>query len=244
MSLLRLVQGRVDAALASIRRTLTASADPLQRARLLPAAVEIALAAGDVEGASEASVELERMSQSFESEVLAAIAAHARGAVLLARGEPRPALDALRPALAVWHRVGAPYLAARVRVSIGLACRALGDEDGAALELGAARKVFDELGARPDLARLPALPGEERAPRPGGLTARELEVLGLVAAGKTNKVIARELFLSEKTIDRHLSNIFLKLGVSSRAATAAPSPTSSFSAAWGNPHPAPTNVQA
>jgi ATP/maltotriose-dependent transcriptional regulator MalT len=221
MSLLRLAQGRGDVALASIRRALAASGDALQRARLLPAMVEVALAARDVDGAAEASVELERLSDRFESEVLAAIAAHARGTVLLARGEPQRALDSLRPALEVWQRVGAPYLAARVRVSIGLACRALGDEDGAALELAAARKVFEELGARPDLARLPSLAIEERDHRPDGLTAREVEVLVLVAAGKTNKVIARELFLSEKTVDRHISNIFLKLGVSSRAAATA-----------------------
>jgi len=221
MSLLRLAQGRGDVALASIRRALAASGDALQRARLLPAMVEVALAARDLDGAAEASVELERLSDRFESEVLAAIAAHARGTVLLARGEPQRALDSLRPALEVWQRVGAPYLAARVRVSIGLACRALGDEDGAALELAAARKVFEELGARPDLARLPSLVIEERDHRPDGLTAREVEVLVLVAAGKTNKVIARELFLSEKTVDRHISNIFLKLGVSSRAAATA-----------------------
>jgi len=221
MSLLRLAQGRGDVALASIRRALAASGDALQRARLLPAMVEVALAARDLDGAAEASVELERLSDRFESEVLAAIAAHARGTVLLARGEPQRSLDSLRPALEVWQRVGAPYLAARVRVSIGLACRALGDEDGAALELAAARKVFEELGARPDLARLPSLVIEERDHRPDGLTAREVEVLVLVAAGKTNKVIARELFLSEKTVDRHISNIFLKLGVSSRAAATA-----------------------
>ena len=183
--------------------------------------VEIALAAGDVEGAAEASAELEELSDRFESEVLAAIAAHARGTVLLARGDPQRALDSLRAALEVWQRVAAPCLAARVRVSIGLACRALGDRDGAELEFAAARKVFEELGARPDLARLPSLAADDRGHRPDGLTAREIEVLGLIAAGKTNKVIARQLFLSEKTVDRHVSNIFLKLGVSSRAAATA-----------------------
>ena len=221
MSLLRLAQGRGDVALASLRRALAASSEALQRARLLPAMVEIALAAGDVEGAAEASAELEELSDRFESEVLAAIAAHARGTVLLARGDPQRALDSLRAALEVWQRVAAPCLAARVRVSIGLACRALGDRDGAELEFAAARKVFEELGARPDLARLPSLAADDRGHRPDGLTARELEVLGLIASGKTNKVIARQLFLSEKTVDRHVSNIFLKLGVSSRAAATA-----------------------
>src|SRR5262249_59545129 len=122
-------------ALASIRRALGASSEPLQRARLLPSMVEISLAAGEVDAAAEASVELERLSERFESQVLAAIAAHARGTVLLARGEPQQALDSLRPALEVWQRVGAPCLAARVRVSVGLACRAPRDEDGAALPL-------------------------------------------------------------------------------------------------------------
>ena len=221
LSLLRLAQGKADAALASIRRALAASPDPLQRARLLPSAVEIALAAGDVDGAAEASTELERIAAGFQSEVLVAMAAHARGAVLLARGDARQAVDSLRAAFSVWQRLGAPYLAARVRVTLALASRALGDEDGAELEQEAARKVFAELGARPDLERLSVLGSTSRAERPDGLTGREIQVLGLIAAGKTNKVIARELFLSEKTVDRHVSNIFLKLGVSSRAAATA-----------------------
>ena len=221
LSLLRLAQGRADGALAAIHRALAAVAEPLQRARLLPATVEIALAAGDVEAAAEASTELERIAARFESEVLVAMAAHARGVVLLARGDAARAVDSLRSAFSVWQRLSAPYLAARVRVAIARACRALGDEDGAALELAAARKVFEELGARPDIARLPPESAAASGQRRDGLTARELEVLGLVASGKTNKVIARELFLSEKTVDRHVSNIFLKLGVSSRAAATA-----------------------
>ncbi len=149
------------------------------------------------------------------------MAAHARGAVALAGGDARGALGPLRRSLEIWQRVRAPYLAARVRVLVGDACRALGDEEGAGLELDAARAVFRDLGAAPDLARLE--PRRERAPAgsPAGLSARELQVLRLVAAGRTNKAIAGELFLSEKTIDRHVSNIYLKLGVASRAAATA-----------------------
>lgn len=121
----------------------------------------------------------------------------------------------------MWHQVGAPYIAARLRVLVGLACRALGDEDGAGLELDAARAAFAELGAAPDLARMGALTGGARPARPHGLTPRELQVLRLVAAGKTNKAIAAELFVSEKTIDRHVSNIFGKLDVPSRTAATA-----------------------
>ena len=132
----------------------------------------------------------------------------------LAEGDARAALAALRRAWAAWQELDAPHEAARARVLIGLACRALGDEDGAAMELDAARWAFDELGAAPDVARIDALVAD-RAPREaaGGLTARELEVLRLVAAGKTNRAIAADLVLSEKTVARHVSNIFAKLGV-------------------------------
>jgi DNA-binding NarL/FixJ family response regulator len=149
------------------------------------------------------------------------MAAHARGAVLLAEGDARNALAPLRRAFSVWHGVGAPYIAARVRALIGLCCRALDDQDGAALELDAARATFNELGAAPELARLDALASGPERERAHGLTARELEVLRLVAAGKTNKAIAKELFLSEKTVDRHVSNIFTKVNVPTRAAATA-----------------------
>jgi DNA-binding NarL/FixJ family response regulator len=138
--------------------------------------------------------------------------------VRLADGDARAALVDLRAAWAAWRELGAPYEAARARVGIGLACRALGDQDSAALELDAARAVFEELGAAPDLAGLERLTG--RAPA-GGLTPREVQVLRLVATGKTNRAIAAELVLSERTVDRHVSNIFTKLGVSSRAAATA-----------------------
>jgi DNA-binding NarL/FixJ family response regulator len=220
MALLRLAQGRRDDAASSIRRALSVTSGRLQRARVLPAAVEIMLAVGDVAAAKQAADELTDLARDFDTEVLSAMAAHAGGAVSLSSGDAAAAVEHLRQASSSWLRIGAPYLAARPRVLIALACRALGDEDGAKIELLAARAVFAELGAAPDLARVDALLGE-KPKRRGDLTARELEVLGQVAAGKTNKAIAAELSLSEKTVDRHLSNIYNKLGVPSRAAATA-----------------------
>ena len=147
------------------------------------------------------------------------MAAQARGIVQLAEGEPAAALIPLRHAGQVWLVLGAPYEAARVRELVSMACRALGDEDNAALELDAARVGYEELGAKPDLARIGAHAHE--TPSTHGLTQRELEVLRLVAAGKTNRAIAAELVLSDRTVDRHVSNIFNKLHVSSRAAATA-----------------------
>jgi len=141
--------------------------------------------------------------------------------VELAQGDARAALAPLRRALQVWQQVEAPYLAARVRALTGLACRALGDEDGAHLELAASRAMFQQLGAKPDLARLDSVTADSSSASAGGLTARELQVLRLIAAGKTNKAIAARLFISEKTIERHVSNIFTKLDVPSRAAATA-----------------------
>jgi DNA-binding CsgD family transcriptional regulator len=214
MSLLRLAQGRVDLALPAIRRALDEAQDPTARSRLLPAAVEVLLDAQDAAGARAAADELVRIASERDAPYLGAVAAQASGAVLLAEGRPREALAELRRAYRSWRELDAPHEAARVRVRIGLACRDLGDQAGAGLELDAARSALEELGAGPDLERLGRLTG---SPTPGGLSRRENEVLTLVAAGRSNRAIATELFISEKTVARHVSNIFAKLRVSSRA---------------------------
>lgn len=150
-----------------------------------------------------------------------AIAAYARAAVDLADGDARAALIALRRALPVWQQVEAPYEIARLRMLVGLACRAEGDDDGAAWGFEAARATFEQLGAAPDIARLDSLTASRAAGKPHGLTPQELRVLRLVSAGGTNKAIAAELVLSERTVDRHVSNILTRLGVPSRAAATA-----------------------
>lgn len=221
LALLRLAQGRTDAACAAIRRVVTAESNPLLRARLLPAHIEIMLVAGEIQEARNASRELEEIAEKFDADVVRAMAAQTRGAVDLAEGDAQAALGPLRRAFEMWRQVDAPYEAARVRVLMGLACRSLGDDDTGALELGAARGIFERLGAAPALAHLDALGESAASTQRHGLTGRELQVLRLIAAGKTNKAIATELFLSERTIDRHVSNIFGKLNVASRAAATA-----------------------
>jgi ATP/maltotriose-dependent transcriptional regulator MalT len=217
LALLRLAQGDVDAAKAAIGRILGETSEPLQRALLLPACAEIMLAAADGDEARRASDELEEIAAGSGRPMLEAIAAHIRGVVELGEGEAQAALMPLRRAGKLWQELDAPYEVARVRMLLGLACRELGDSDTAALELEAARGAFEELGAAPDLARLNSLMGAA----PHGLSARELEVLRHVAAGKTNREIAAELVVSEHTVARHMQNIFAKLGVSSRTAATA-----------------------
>ena len=221
LALLRMMQGQIEAARTAIARALDETRAPRRRPGILAAAVEITLAAGDIEVARAAADELSALAAQLEAPLIRASAAHAHGAVLLATGDARAALAALRRAWAGWREVDAPYEAARARVLIGLACRALGDEDAAAMELDAARQAFEQLGARPDLGRLQRLATPPATRTAGGLTARETQVLALVATGRTNRAIAKELAISEKTVARHLSNIFTKLGLSSRAAATA-----------------------
>ena len=219
LALLRLAQGRGDVAVASLRRALGETADPLARVRLLPAQVEVSLAADRLDQAREACIELDRIAAVFDSPVVRALVAGARGALALAEDDPSGGLVALRQAESVWREHQAPYEAARVRVLVARACRALGDDESAALELDAARDALAELGAAPEVAAIDALAAPVVAPH--GLSPRELQVLRLVAGGATNKAIAAELVLSERTVDRHVSNIFTKLRVPSRAAATA-----------------------
>ena len=221
LALLRLAQGRTDAACAALRRLTSATSDRLRRARLLPTHLEIMLAMGDVEEARVARDELRELAHAFDSEVLRAVVAQADGAIALADDRAREALDPLRSAFERWQRLEAPYEAARVRVLIGHACRTLGDDEAAGLEHEAARVVFERLGAAPDLAALDASKTAVESASAGPLTVRELGVLRMIATGCTNKEIAVELCLSERTIDRHVSNILGKLDVPSRAAATA-----------------------
>jgi ATP/maltotriose-dependent transcriptional regulator MalT len=218
---MRLAQGDVTAARAAVERLLQEAHGPQQRARLLPTAVEIALLAGDVEAARSAAEGLHAAAEQIGGPYVDALADTAIGTVLLAEGASMEALGELRPAADLWRQLDVPYEVARVRASIGLACRALGDEDTARLELDAARWGFEQLGAAPDLERVEKLLDRPPPERAEGLTGREVEVLALVATGKTNRDIAGQLFISEKTVARHVSNIFVKIGVSSRAAATA-----------------------
>jgi DNA-binding CsgD family transcriptional regulator len=219
MALLWLAQGRTEAAAAAIRRALAEAADLAQRAPLLPAAAEVLAAAGDLTGAAQAAAELAAVAEELGTAALVAMSGQATGRVRLAEGAAEKALPALRAACRQWHELDVPYEAARTRVLIAQACRALGDRESADLELETARGVFAELGAATDLSTVDGLAGS--GADSAGLSPRELEVVRLVAAGRSNQAIAAELVLSEKTVARHLSNIFAKLGVGSRTAAAA-----------------------
>jgi DNA-binding NarL/FixJ family response regulator len=221
LALLRLAQGDTAAAVAAIHRALAETADRPKRAALLPAAVEIMLSAGDAAEAEAACDELEEIAADYEGGMLNALAAKARGSVLLAGRDAERALAMLRRAAQGWQELGAPFETAYARMLIARACRALGDDEAAALELAAAREALTALRAAPALAEIDALDSRAAPHDTRGVTARELEVLRLVAAGRTNRAIAAELVLSERTVERHVSNIFAKLGVSSRAAATA-----------------------
>lgn len=233
LMLLRLAQGRTDAAAVTARRLDTELTRRSEREEFLPAFVEVMAAAGDADAALEGAEELARIADRAERErpgraaVPRARALAAEGTALCAAGEASRAVPALRDASLAWHDLGMPYLEARARAVLGRCYAALGDDEAAVLEVDAARTAFERLGAAPDVAALPTSPdgtttAAAHAPSPAGpLTEREVEVMRLVAEGLTNRAIANRLVLSEKTVARHLANIYAKLGIASRAAATA-----------------------
>ena len=221
LSLLRLAQGQIDAAALSIRSVLMDTQTPAARARTLGAAVEILLAARDLEQARTAAEELAEIARVLRAPLLSAASAQATGAVLLAKDDIAGASASLHGAWEMWRDLEMPYDEAQTRLLLAAICALRGDQDGRRLEIDAARRLFTELDAAPCLARI-ALESERAGRRPvGSLSEREAQVLRLLAAGRTNRDIGDALFISEKTVARHVSNIFDKLGVSSRTAATA-----------------------
>jgi len=222
LALLRMAQGRIDDAVAAIRRVAAESErDRTERARVLAAFIKIMLAAGDTGAARTAVEELEQLASEFDAVYLHAVAAAARGAVALAEGDAHGACASFRRAWHAWQDLDAPYEAAEVRLSMTKACRELGDHDTAEMELSAARRTFENLEAAPALQVVAELSLNELGTTKTGLTRRELDVLRLVASGVTNREVAQALAISEKTVARHLSNMFVKLRVTSRASVTA-----------------------
>jgi DNA-binding CsgD family transcriptional regulator len=218
LSLLRLAQGDVEAASAGVRRALAEVTTMPDRLDLLKAAVTVHVEEGDLEAARDAVTEFESLTAELTTAAIEAEGSAIKGALALAAGDAGAALPLLRRAVGAWQTQDAPHEVAKLNVLIGQACRALGDHDGAQLEFSAARETFERLGARPDLMQL-----ERIASGAGshGLTHRELQVLCAIAQGKSNRAIANELHLSERTVHRHVANIFTKLGVDSRTAAVA-----------------------
>jgi DNA-binding CsgD family transcriptional regulator/tetratricopeptide (TPR) repeat protein len=221
LSLLRLAQGEIDAAAASIRSVLLDTRTQAARARMLAAAVEILLAAGDLEHARAAATELSTIASAIGASMLNAASAHATGAVLLAEGDVAGAAAWLCQASEIWRDLGMPYEEAHTCLLMAAVCERRGDHEGRRLDIEAARRLLEQLNADFCLARIGGQPKRARSEPVGSLSEREAQVLRLLASGKTNRAIAEELFISEKTVARHVSNIFDKLGVSSRSAATA-----------------------
>ncbi len=218
LALLRLAQGRIEAGLTIINGCLRGAKNPLARTALLPMQIHIAIAAGDLDSAREALSELDDIAAAFPTRTVQATVLSSRGRLQLAQDEAAEATETLQAALQRWRALDVPYEVASVHTLLGEAYRRSGDDAAAGESFAAATELFDQIGARLDPK---AFGGEAKPALPAGLTMREVEVLRLIAAGMSNSEVAAALYLSVKTVSRHLSNIFTKIGVSSRAAATA-----------------------
>lgn len=221
LALLRLAQGDIDSAKTAIHHVEDETQERMARSRILPAYVEIMLTSQELQNAKAKASELSDIATELGAPYLKAIAARAQGSLLLANSKPGTALKKLRQSWSLLKQVEASYESARTQVLIGLACRKFGDEDTAVMEFKTAQGIFEQLGATPDLSKVNSLIKKDIPDDTHGLTPRELEVLRILATGKTNKDIAEELYISERTVDRHVSNILGKLNVETRAAATA-----------------------
>ena len=211
-ALLRCGQGDGQTAWTDLRFAL-GGANRVGRMRLLRGAVEVALARDSLDEADQYCRELEDGAQAFGTPGFRAWAAHSRGAIMVRRGEHTDALAVLESALAEYRIQKSRYEAAQVYEWMALAHRGLGDDEVAAADVATAQSIYDQLGVEPA--------GICSSDSPGGLTKREVEILTAIARGATNRQVAQQVFISEKTVARHLANIYAKLGVSSRTAAVA-----------------------
>lgn len=225
LALLWVDRGELGAAAGAAGRLLAEVQAPLDRVRILPGLIRVLLACGEVDAARSCARELDVLAVEFAFDAVRAAAASAAAAVEIADGDPTGALPYARKARALWTRLEDPYAAGLAQADIGRALLALGDESSARVEVEAARAALAGLGATPAAEAIVRLleptPPAAAAGHPGGLSEREAQVLRLVAVGRSNQQIAGTLVISERTVARHLSNIFTKLGVGSRTAAAA-----------------------
>lgn len=217
LALLRLAQGQIDRSKSSINNALTETKKIKNKYDALFACIEIMLEDGNSEQARATLLQLKKIVHGHDAPFLRALSSQAEGAVLLAEGKTDSALTSLREARDIWEELKAPYDVARTRSLMALAYQRLGDDDSAQLECEAARWTFEQLKALPDVARIDEAFKSQVPKSTNGLTLREKQVLQLIAEGKSNKSIAEKLFISERTVERHVSNIFSKLDVASRS---------------------------
>ncbi|MDW4550289.1 LuxR C-terminal-related transcriptional regulator [Defluviimonas sp. D31] len=234
LALMRLRQGSGQSAAAAIRRALAATDAPTERMRLLGAAVEIALGLKKLDEARAFCEEMQALAETYPSDAVAASLAEMQGDLAAQDDLPEQAVKFYARSTGLWRNLACPYRLARVRLRSARACGALGDVDGAMAEARAAGTAFASLGAEPERQDADALIRELAHGEASILTRRQTEVLHLVTKGLTNREIAGQLGLSERTVDRHVSDILTRIDAPTRAAASAWAITNKLTAPGGS----------